>query len=100
MRPLAWALMMNRDFDEARNYYDRIISSEPSVSDLINAGHLAWATGRLGEAINYYRLAAEQSSIEKTADAISADTSNLERIGIDTSTVPLVIDALRYSLKQ
>lgn len=99
IRPLAWALMMNRDFDEARDCYDRIISADPSASDLLNAGHLAWATGRLGEAINYYRLSAEQSSIEKTAEAIRNDAPNLELIGIDTSTVPLVIDALIYSLK-
>lgn len=100
LRPLAWSLMMNRDFEEARQYYERIISADPTHTDLLNAGHLAWANGRLGEAINYYRLSAEQSSLEKTAEAIRSDASDLKRIGVDTSVLPLVIDALIYSMKK
>lgn len=100
LRPLAWALMMNRDFESAATYYDRIISSDPTATDLLNAGHLAWATRRIGEAINYYRLSAERSTLEKTTEAIRSDASALERIGIDTSVMPLVIDALIYSMKK
>ena len=56
--------MLNHNYDEAQNYYDRIIAADPTPSDLLNAGHLAWARQRLGEAINYYRLSAERTSVD------------------------------------
>lgn len=99
LRPLAWALLMNGNFEDAERYFDQIIASEPTVSDLLNAGHLAWATGRLGEAINYYRLGVERSSLEQVTGSIVADSNHLAKLGIDVSSIPLVIDALIYSLK-
>lgn len=100
LRPLAWSLMMEKNFDEALSYYDRIITDGPTPSDLLNAGHLAWARGRLGEAINFYRLSAEQSSIDSLCASIRNDALHLSRIGIDISAMPLMLDAIGYSLRQ
>ena len=100
LRPLAWALFINRQFDEAQNYYDRIIAAEPTSDDLLNSGHLAWARQRLGEAINYYRLSAERSSADKLIETIRADRKYLALAGINVDEMPLVIDAIIYSLKQ
>ncbi|MDE6367822.1 MAG: tetratricopeptide repeat protein, partial [Muribaculaceae bacterium] len=100
LRPLAWALFINRQFDESQAYYDRIISSDPTADDLLNFGHLAWAQRRLGEAINYYRLSAERSSADKLIETIRADARYLSLAGINVDEMPLVIDAIIYSLKQ
>lgn len=99
LRMLAWALMLDHDFEAAQSLYDRIIADNPSDKDFINAGHLAWASGHLGEAVNFYRLAAETTSADAVADAIRADSDSLAVAGIDTSTIPLVIDAIKYSIK-
>lgn len=100
IRPLAWVLFIERRFDEAQTYYDRLIASDPTPDDLLNYGHLAWAQRRLGEAINYYRLSAERSSVNKLIDAIRADAKYLSLAGINIDEMPLVIDAIIYSLKQ
>lgn len=100
LRPLAWSLMMEKNFDEALSYYDRIISDGPTPSDLLNAGHLAWARERLGEAINFYRLSAEQSSFDSLCASIRNDAAHLSHIGVDISTMPLMLDAIGYSLRQ
>lgn len=100
LRPLAWALFINRQFEEAQTYYDRIIASDPTADDLLNFGHLAWAQHRLGEAINYYRLSAERSSADKLIEAIRADARFLSMAGINVDEMPLVIDAIIYSIKQ
>ena len=100
LRPLAWALFINRQFNEAQAYYDRIIASDPTADDLLNFGHLAWAQRRLGEAINYYRLSAERSSADKLIETIRSDAKYLSLAGINIDEMPLVIDAIIYSLKQ
>ena len=99
VRPLAWALMLNHNYDEAQNYYDRIIAADPTPSDLLNAGHLAWARQRLGEAINYYRLSAERTSVDTLIEAIRNDAAQLEQSGVSLEEMPLMIDAIIYSLK-
>ncbi len=100
VRLLAWALFVNRQFDESQAYYDRLIASDPTAEDLLNYGHLAWAQRRLGEAINYYRLSAERSSADKLIEAIRSDSKYLAMAGIDIDEMPLVIDAIIYSIKQ
>ncbi len=100
LRPLAWTLLMSRKYDEAQTYYDRIISSEPTPSDLLNAGHLAWARHRLGEAVNFYRLSAERTSIDKLIESVRNDATHLKQAGINLDEMPLVIDATIYSVKQ
>lgn len=100
LRPLAWALFLTRNFDDARRYYDRIISIDPTAVDLLNYGHLAWAQHRLGEAVNYYKLSAERSSVEMLIENIRSDSRYLAHAGVDSSEMPLLIDAIIYSLKQ
>lgn len=99
LRPLARALMMSRRFEEAQNYYDRILSSDPSPVDLLNAGHIALVLKHLGEAINYYRLASERKNIDWLIESIHADAENLHQLGVGINDLPLVIDAVIYSLK-
>lgn len=98
VRPLAWALFLSRRYDEAQTYYSRILAGSPNANDYLNMGHLAWAQGRLHNAIDFYRLSAAESSADALVASIRDDSPNLEIAGIDTSSMPMMLDALRYEL--
>ncbi len=100
LRPLAWASLICRDYDIAQSYYDRILASDPTPVDLLNSGHLAWARGRLGEAINYYRLSAERTSLDHLSESIRNDIDHLSKAGVDVSAMPMMIDAVICSMKK
>ncbi len=62
-------------------------------------GHLEWANHNMADAINYYLLAIEQAKgdVKKVVDDIRTDSQALEKMGVDTGEMPLMIDALLYS---
>lgn len=99
LRPLAWVLFLSRRYDEARSYYDKILLDNPSANDYLNMGHLAWASGNLPEAINLYKLASEEITLDRVIAMIREDRENLETAGADTSVMTLLIDALIYATK-
>jgi len=95
-RPLAWTHFLNRDFDRAEAYYQKILSDEPRPNDYLNMGHVALAKGNLREAINSYRLAID-SSDGHTLDlrkALADDAHALAAAGIDPLIPSLVADAV------
>ena len=53
----------------------------------------------MADAINYYLLAIEQAKgdVKKVVDDIRTDSQALEKMGVDTGEMPLMIDALLYS---
>ncbi len=95
LRPIAWCAFLNRDFETARRYLDRILAElDPEAADYLNMGHLALAEGRIREAINLYSLSApEMESLEKM---MADDMPLLQRAGVDVSVIPLILDAIRY----
>lgn len=122
IRPLAWSLLMDKQFDQARKYYEKILTDfDPVPEDYLNMGHLSLATGNFPEATNFYRLsiaarndgnaadtsaAATDTSAAGNDEALSpseafisdmrADIPALERLGIQPNLVPLIIDAILY----
>jgi tetratricopeptide (TPR) repeat protein len=129
LRPLAWSLLMDKQFDQSRKYYERIISEfDPMPEDYLNMGHLSLATGNFQEAQNFYRLSilsrpvpagttagstahgvnnanyggsagVQQSSIDSFIADIKADIPALTHLGIAPTLIPLITDALLYSLQ-
>lgn len=117
LRPLAWSLLMDKQFDQSQKYFKRIFSDfDPKPEDYLNMGHLSLATGKFPEAQNFYKLSivsrnpqpgssndtnsseVAQSSIESFIADITADTNALSHLGIEPSLIPLIIDSLLYSL--
>lgn len=124
LRPLAWSLLMDKQFDQARKYYRKILTDFILIpEDYLNMGHLSLATGNFPEAINFYRLsiasrdggnndsqasaaAPDNETANGTGENLSpseafirdmrADIPALERLGISASLVPLIIDAILY----
>lgn len=102
-RPLAWTLFLTGDFDGSRRYYGKILRHSPTAVDYLNMGHVALAAGDTRSAINHYGLYLQnlpQPSIEKLSKAINDDSESLKKAGLDTSSLPLVIDAVAYTLEQ
>lgn len=99
-RPLAWALFLAGKFDEAQSYYDRILSDSPTPTDYLNMGHLAWARGSVDKALAYYGMSASDGSVNELVRMIRNDEPHLRKAGVDTSLMPLIIDAIIYNLKQ
>lgn len=95
LRPIAWCSFLNRDFETSARYYDRLMAVDtPSASDYLNMGHLAVATGRMRDAMNFYTL--HSSDPAELRRHISADLPLLERTGVDISVYPLILDAILY----
>lgn len=95
LRPIAWCAFLNRDYDTARRYFDRILAEmTPTPADYLNMGHLELATGSVREAMNFYSL--NSDNVDVVAAALNEDMHLLEQAGVDTSLVPIVLDALRY----
>ncbi|MDE6283776.1 MAG: hypothetical protein K2L97_07285 [Muribaculaceae bacterium] len=115
LRPLAWSLLLDKQFDQSRKYYERIITDfDPRPEDYLNMGHLSLATGHFDEAQNFYRLSIlsrphptgstipdkeiPRSSVESFIADLKADSAALARLGVTPSLIPLITDALLYSL--
>ena len=101
LRPLAWCLMLTGDLTQSRKYYEKVISSTtPEPADYLNMGHLALAEGNFKEALNLYSLniTARGGSADDFIADMRADTPSLAKIGVDTTLIPLLVDALLYTL--
>ncbi len=99
LRGLAWTRFLTHEFDRAKESYDKIIALGASAEDYLNAGHTARALGNIREAINYYRLYAysEATDPDRLEKALRADDRQLREAGIDTSSMMLIVEAVKYA---
>ena len=99
-RPLAWCLLLSKNFSQSKNYYDKILNDNPTFEDFLNMGHLALVQGQIQDAINYYKKSINynKSDIEKLLYSLKEDETHLLEIGINVSMIPYIIDALLYSI--
>lgn len=95
-RNLVHCLMMTRDLKNAEKQLNKLIYSSTTAADYLNLGHIAVARADIKEAVRLYRLAAEKSgaTINDTINRLLHDIPNLENAGIDSSSLPFIIDAL------
>ena len=99
-RPLAWCLLLSKNFSQSKNYYDKILNDNPTFEDFLNMGHLALVQGQIQDAINYYKKSINynKSDIEKLLYSLKEDEKHLFEMGINVSMIPYIIDALLYSI--
>jgi tetratricopeptide (TPR) repeat protein len=103
---------MDKQFEQSRKYYERIISEfDPTPEDYLNMGHLSLATGNYAEAQNFYRISllarpqptghtnpAPTANTESFIADMQTDSKSLIHLGIAPSLIPLITDAILYSL--
>ncbi len=100
IRPLAWCLFVTGDYERSRSFFDRVLADNPTSDDYLNMGHLALAMHDMPEALNYYKLSVTTSdgSIDTFMGKLADDSKYLIRAGIDLDSLPMLADAVFYSL--
>ncbi len=99
-RPLAWCLLLSGDYEQSSGYYHRVLNDNPNAEDFINMGHLALAQGDISKAIESYKksLGSEGFDVDNLIESLKADEVYLVKIGVDITLMPLIVDALLYSI--
>ena len=100
-RPIAWCSFLMGKFEQARNYYHKILSSDPDFQDYTNAGHTEWALRQLQSAFDYYTqsIRAAKDDYETFRAAFINDIPNLRAANIPVGEIPFLLDKLQYQLK-
>ncbi len=96
-RPIAWSSLLTGKYEQAVNYYEKIINDDtPTSQDHLNYGHVLQVTGRIADAIAQYRksLELENNDAEAFAKLYLADAKYLvNKLGINLSDYSLLLDA-------
>ena len=97
-RPIAWCSFLTGKYDQARNYYKKIIAHQPSEQDWLNAGHTEWALQNIKGALHCYEEAVRKANggFQAFLELFNQDIPDLLIAGIDLSEVPLMLDLLKY----
>lgn len=96
LRPIAWCLLVTKQFDRSRTYYQKIMANSPSVSDMLNFGHLEMVSGNFRKAIEMYKasISNDGSNIDGWQRKFDADRGDLMALGVDEFMIDLVSDSL------
>lgn len=99
-RPIAWCSFLTGKYDQARNYYKKILENQPNAQDLLNAGHTEWALQNIKGALAFYKKAVELADGDffKFKELFNQDIQDLLIAGIEEKDVALMLDELRYTL--
>ncbi|MDE6286564.1 MAG: hypothetical protein K2L99_06185, partial [Muribaculaceae bacterium] len=99
LRPLAWCNFMCDDMDAARECYRQILSDNPDSRDYLNMAHLAWAEGRMADAVKLYLKTKIASGGDRGAlrKAIMDDIAVLASKGVEIAELPLILDAVEVA---
>ena len=94
-RAISWCSFVSGNISQAAYYSQKIIEAEPTATDYLNAGHIAWCGGKLQEAIGYYQQNISlQNNKELFVQNLQEDKPHLLANGIDADEIPLLLDAL------
>lgn len=98
LRALAWCSLLTAKYEQAERYYTKVLHNNPSSSDWLNAGHVAWLQGNISEAVKRYRksitLQNDNQNNEECANFLDADTKMLLRAGLTTEDIAIMNDAV------
>lgn len=92
-RAIGWCSFVNGKYEQAMKYYEKILASKPLAADYLNAGHVAWRTGKIEKAAELYSKAAlEYGGQEIFKEMFGKDKETLVRQGISEKDIPLMMD--------
>ncbi|ROT08416.1 tetratricopeptide repeat protein [Muribaculaceae bacterium Isolate-037 (Harlan)] len=101
LRALAWAEMINRNFEKSIAAYSRIVDlGIASSQDHLNAGHSYFLAGNFKMAVKCYResLNSKEFNIDKFESSISEDLPYIINAGGNASDLNLVIEKVKYEI--
>ncbi|MDR1683646.1 MAG: tetratricopeptide repeat protein [Candidatus Symbiothrix sp.] len=97
-RAIAWTSFLLRKYDQAADYFQRLIDSQPDATDYLNAGHVQLAMNRPKDAIHWYALSFQMSK-QLPAEFIEMFENDLPELiesGVNPKIIPLVLDKVFY----
>lgn len=96
-RPIAWCSFLAGNDERALNYYDKIINEDtPTGQDYLNRAHVMLCNKRIPKAIDNYKKSIEkEDSFESFTQNFYKDSEQLNKRGITTQDMALIVDALR-----
>lgn len=96
-RGVAWSELLLGHHDMSRLYYTKLIESEPTESDYMNAGHERLLAGDMSEAVHLYRRSIEMyESRDKFINDFNADKAQLISMGADALVFDMLADGLAH----
>lgn len=98
LRPIAWCCFVLNKLDLAQNYFELILSDQPTPNDLINAGHVELCICNKPKAIELYSVAISTGDISlmQFAETLDFDKHYLTANGVDPTEIQLISDYLRF----
>ena len=101
-RPIAWCCFVLGKFDNAKKYFEKVISKDENKNDFMNLGHVEWCMGNKQKAIEEYILSIKKSHLnfEWFTKVFEEDSRFLDKHGINSFDIPLMIDYVKISLKK
>ena len=101
-RAIAWTTLLSGKTSKAMELYQTMLQSEPGdKTDYLNAALCALSIKDVKLALHYYEsflAQTENRNFRELMTALKEDSGILSRLGIQTQTLRLVIDCLRYQV--
>lgn len=90
-RALAWCSLLTGKYEQAGQYYAKVLAASPTATDRLNAAHAAWLQGRPTEAFELYRQVVKETG---NADFLKEDASLLLDAGLSADDLTMMQDAV------
>jgi tetratricopeptide (TPR) repeat protein len=99
-RPIAWCSFLNGKYEQAWEYFKKIMEANPDATDYLNAGHTQLALKNNKEAIRLYGLSLKhpENSQEKFMETFANDISDIVQTGVNAQDIPFILDRIMYDV--
>lgn len=93
-RAITWCAFVSGNIAKAEYYVQKLIDTEPTAHDYLNAGHIAWCKHKFPETVDFYRRSLEllQNNWDQFLTYFDVDRHYLIDNGIETDEIPLLLD--------
>lgn len=93
-RAIGWCSLLLGKFEDAQQYYEKVLSEAPTSNDYINMGHICLIKNDINNAQAYYAKSIEMSSYntENFEDSISKDKEILLNFGVSEIKLSIMKD--------
>lgn len=90
-RAIGWCSLLTGKYEQAERYYNKVLEVEPTPTDWLNAGHVAWLQHNMPLAVDRYRKALPQ---DNPADFLNEDAAMLLNAGLTSDDLAMMTDAV------
>ncbi len=99
-RPIAWCEFVLGNYEKSKSYYTKILEDNPTSQDYLNMGHLALVSGKMNDAIDYYKKSfdCDPSKVVEFLNNFENDKKHIFVAGVSQNDVNLVIDKILFDV--